>query len=132
MTLAASPIRVSAWLAIGFGPIELAIKVVRALHHPPWPAFAVYDYVPSLFLLSGGFFGLKYKSMERFLITGWAISFADYYHSFFVHLENLPGERRTGFASEYGMSAATGAFLAIAVVGLVAALWPAPRDGLQR
>ena len=115
-------LKVSAWLGIGFAIIEAGLKVARAFHQPQWWAFSLYDYLPLLLLLPGGLSVLRGDAAGRWLSAGWAIVFADYYNAFFIHLEFMLDPARNDFVVERSKAIATGPLLAIALVGLVAAL----------
>ena len=115
-------LKVSAWLGIAFAIVEAAIKVVRAFHQPQWWAFSLYDYVPLLLLLPGGLSVLRGDAAGRWLTAGWAIVFADYYNAFFIHLEFMLEPARNDFVVQRSKAIATGPLLAIALIGLAAAL----------
>ena len=122
-------LKVSAWLGIVFAILEGTIKVVRAFHQPQWWAFSLYDYVPLLLLLPGGLWVLRGDAAGRWLTAGWSVVFADYYNAFFIHLEFMLDPTRNDFIAERSKAIATGPLLAIALVGLAAALW---RGGSRR
>ena len=112
-------IRISAWLAIGFGLLLGVLEAVRNWGEWQWWPLWVVDYLGAIMLVAGGLLALR-GFAERWLSAGWGFACAMFWMSFFGHLEGVLQGGVT--LRESRLTQIIGAMFAITVAGLIFSL----------
>ncbi len=114
-------LRISAWLAIGFGSALAVLEAVRNWGDWQWWPFWVVDYVAAGLLVAGGVAALR-GGRTDWLAGGWGFACAMFWMSFFGHLGGVlePGAEVTD--RELMLTRVIGGMFGLTVLGFVSAL----------
>ena len=116
-------IRLSAYLALGFGLFLFIGEIIRNWGDWQWWPFWTVDYIAASLLIFGGQRALKTGTL-RWLSAGWGFTAAMFWMSFFSHLQNLRtlATAHTGPIDESQLTLIIGLMLALALIGLLLSL----------
>ena len=116
-------IRISAYLAIGFGIFLFFAEMVRNWGDWQWWPFWTVDYVAAGLLIFGGQRALNTGTL-RWLTAGWGFASGMAWMSFFGHVQNLRIEalEHTGPVPEDRLTLIIGILFALCLMGFLMAL----------
>lgn len=121
-------IKLSAFMAIGYGLILAILEAVRNWGNWQWWPYWLIDYIMAAMLIYGGLLALKKaRSGFKVLACAWGVSFGASYMSFWSHVENFDNPAH-GNISQTPLTYLIGLSLIACVLGFVLLLSDSTKD----